>query len=110
MRRVRVRAAVVLAAVAVVLLISTTPAWAKPPEGPNDLPTIIHNARVWVVGILAALATLFFTLGGVRYLMANGDPGEIERAKSAFRGAAFGYGLAIIAPILLQVVQDIVGG
>ena len=36
------------------------------------------------MGILAGLATLFLTLGGVRYVMAGGDPGEVERAKTAF--------------------------
>ncbi|HUY47363.1 MAG TPA: hypothetical protein VMV92_16795 [Streptosporangiaceae bacterium] len=28
---------------------------------------VISNATVWIVGILAGLATLFLTIGGVRY-------------------------------------------
>jgi hypothetical protein len=38
------------------------------------------------------------TPGGVRYLMANGDPAQAEQAKTALRSAAIGYGLAIPAP------------
>jgi Type IV secretion system pilin len=75
----------------------------------NDLPTIVSNLRTWVMGILAALATLFLTIGGVRYLMAGGDPSEVERAKAAFRSAAMGYCLAVIAPVVLTVLQSIIG-
>jgi hypothetical protein len=76
----------------------------------NDLATIVTNLRNWVMGILAGLATLFLTIGGVRYLMAGGDPGEVERAKGAFRSAAVGYCLAVIAPVVLTVLRSIIGG
>ena len=58
---------------------------------------------MWIVGLLAGVATLFLTVGGVRYLMAGGDPAEVERAKSALKSAALGYALAVLAPVLLQV-------
>lgn len=75
----------------------------------NDIPTVISNTRSWIVGILAGLATLFLTVGGVRYLMAGGDPGEVEKAKTALKAAAIGYVLAILAPIILDVLNGIVG-
>lgn len=75
----------------------------------NDLPTIVSNLRAWVMGILAGLATLFLTIGGVRYLMAGGDPSEVERAKAAFRSAGIGYVLAVVAPVVLSVLQSIIG-
>jgi Type IV secretion system pilin len=75
----------------------------------NDLPTIVSNLRTWVMGILAGLATLFLTIGGVRYLMAGGDPSEVEKAKAAFKSAAMGYCLAVIAPVVLTVLQSIIG-
>ncbi|MGH1555524.1 hypothetical protein ACRAWF_38060 [Streptomyces sp. L7] len=34
----------------------------------------------------AGLATLFLTFGGLRYLMAGGDPGEVEAAKLGVEG------------------------
>ena len=52
---------------------------------------MLSNTTLWIVGILAGLATLFLTLGGVRYLMANGDPAEVEKAKTALKSAAIGY-------------------
>ena len=71
---------------------------------------VISNITKWIVGILAGLATLFLTLGGVRYLMAGGDPSEVERAKTAVRSAAIGYGLAILAPVIVTILKSLVGG
>jgi hypothetical protein len=84
-------------------------AGAGPAAAVNDLPTIVGNIRNWIMGLLAALATLFLTIGGVRYLMAGGDPSEVERAKAAFRSAAIGYVLAVIAPVVLTVLKSIIG-
>ena len=70
---------------------------------------LLTNIRTWIVGILAALATVFLTIGGVRYVMGGGDPGEIEKAKSAFRSAGFGYALAALAPLVVEVLKGIVG-
>ncbi|MGW0662183.1 pilin [Streptodolium elevatio] len=82
---------------------------AAPAFPANDIPTVINNTRNWIVGILAGLATLFLTIGGLRYVMAGGDPGEVEKAKAALRAAAIGYALAILAPVLLEILQGIVG-
>ncbi|WP_413470716.1 pilin [Streptomyces sp. C8S0] len=57
-----------------------------------DIPTVITNLRNWIIGILAGAATLFMTFGGLRYLMAGGDPGEVEASKRALKAAAIGYG------------------
>ncbi|MEV0604253.1 pilin [Streptomyces sp. NPDC050315] len=88
-----------------VVLLSDPPfSWAV-----ADIPTVISNLRNWIIGILAGLATLFLTFGGLRYLMAGGDPGEVESAKRALKAAAIGYGLAVLAPVLVTVLQSIVG-
>jgi hypothetical protein len=75
-----------------------------------DLPTVIGNLQSWVMGILAAVATLFLVLAGVYWATAGGDPAQVERAKGALKNALVGYGLAVLAPTLLQVVKGIVGG
>jgi hypothetical protein len=73
------------------------------------LPQVISNVRNWIVGILAAVATMFLTIGGLRYVMAGGDPTEVERAKGSLKSAAVGYTLAVMAPALVQILQGIVG-
>ena len=70
---------------------------------------VITSTRLWITGILAGLATLFLTLGGVRYLMAAGDPAEVEKAKTAFKSAGIGYALALLAPLVVTILKQIVG-
>ncbi|MET8149128.1 pilin [Actinoplanes sp. NPDC049668] len=79
------------------------------PLAVNDLPTVINNMTAWITGILAAVATLFLTIGGARYLMAGGDPSEVERAKGSLKSAGIGYGLALLAPIILTILKNILG-
>ena len=75
----------------------------------DSLEQVIENLRVWITGLLAALATLLLIIGGVRYLLAGGDPGAHERAKGSIRAALVGYALALLAPVLVSIVQQIVG-
>lgn len=74
------------------------------PQPVTSLDQVVSNLRLWLLGILAAVATLYLTIGGLRYITANGDPGEIEKAKQAFKSAALGYALALLAPLLVTIV------
>jgi hypothetical protein len=105
------RAGVLLLVLACVWAASAGPAWADPGmvvAAPASLAEVVGRLRTLIVGLLAAVATLYLTIGGVRYLTANGDPGAIGRAKEAFKHAAFGYALAALAPLLVGVLQQIV--
>ncbi len=104
--RQRARAVLSIGVAAGLMVFCTAgPVWAA-----DTIPQVISNLRDWIVGILAGLATLFLTVGGLRYLMAGGDPGEVESAKRALRAAATGYGLAVLAPVIVTVLKSIVGG
>jgi hypothetical protein len=70
---------------------------------------VLNNVRNWIMGILAGLATVFLSIGGVRYVMGGGDPGEVEKAKTAFKSAGWGYGLAALAPLVVEILIGIVG-
>jgi len=75
----------------------------------TDLNQVISNLRSWLTGLLAAVATLFLLIGGVRYIFAAGDPGMHEKAKGAIRNAMVGYALALLAPALTSIVQQLFG-
>ena len=97
------------AAVATALVVAAAhPAAAQEAGGPT-LGSVIDGLRNLLVGLLAGLATLFLTVGGVRYISAGGDPSQVEKAKIALRSAAVGYGLAALAPMLVGVLKGIVG-
>ncbi len=78
--------------------------------GPPSLSAVIDSLTAWLVGLLAAMATLFLTIGGLRYLTAGGDPMQVERAKTALKSAAIGYALAALAPLLVSILASVVGG
>ncbi|WP_236051615.1 hypothetical protein [Nonomuraea cypriaca] len=108
----------VLVAVLIAIILAAAAAAALAERGtvvraaavPTNLNTVFDNLRNWLIGLLAALATLMLTVGGLRYLVAGGDPGEVQKAKAALKAAAFGYGLAVLAPLFVSVLKRIVGG
>ena len=73
----------------------------------GDINTVIDSVRNWVAGLLAALATLFLTIGGARYLTANGNPRSVEEGKAAIKSAMIGYALALLAPMLVSILQKV---
>jgi hypothetical protein len=95
-------------ALAVVLVaVAATPALAQAAD--PTLSGVIDRLRNLLVGLLAGLATLFLTVGGVRYLFAGGDPGQVEKAKITLKSAAIGYALAALATPLVGLLKYVVG-
>jgi hypothetical protein len=104
----RDQAALATIAAAVVLVVGlTSPALAQTAD--PALEEVIGRLRSVLVGLLVGLATLFLTVGGLRYLFAGGDPGQVEKAKVTLRSAAIGYGLAALAPVLVRLLRFVVG-
>ncbi len=99
--------AVITAASAVFLLGDASTAYAAQPGAvlaADSIEAVVNNIRTWLVAILAAVATLFLTIGGLRLMWANGDPGEAEKGKAALKSAAIGYALALLSPLIVTVV------
>lgn len=61
---------------------------AVPPSDTDRLVAILDRATHWLVAILATVATLYLTLGGVRYLLAGGDPQQVETGDAGARLSA----------------------
>ena len=89
------------------MLTVAAPAYAA---GGPTISGVISNLTAWLVGILAGVATLFLTIGGLRYLTAGGDPVQVEKAKTALKSAAIGYALAALAPLIVSILASVVGG
>ena len=106
-----VTVAVLSTAAVAAALVAASPVFAADPTylAVNTIPQVLDQATKWLMGILAAVATLFLTIGGVRYATAGGDPGEIEKAKGAFKSAGVGYALAALAPIVVTILKSILG-
>jgi hypothetical protein len=75
-----------------------------PPTEPTvtSLDQVLDNLRLWLLGILAAYATLCLVVAFLRYT--SGEADEVARAKVGFRSAAIGYAGAILAPLLVTII------
>lgn len=71
---------------------------------------VLTNIRNWIMGILAGVAVVFLSIGGLRYVLSSGDPGEVEKAKGAFKAVGIGFALAALAPLVVEILKGIVGG
>lgn len=96
-------------ALATALLALLALAAPEPALAATSLNQVISNLRTWLTSLLAAAATVALIIGGVRYLYSGHDPGQVERAKGSFKAALAGYALALLAPVLVSIVQHIVG-
>lgn len=111
--RLLLHAAAVTLLAGVLLALSTGAVWAQPPAEPpepNSLEQVVDNLRWWIMGIIAAVATLFLVVGGVRYITAGGDPSQIEQAKGNLKSAMLGYGLAVLAPVFMTILSSAILG
>jgi Type IV secretion system pilin len=105
LRRVVLAAGSTIAATVLSVTVAD-PALAQVPPSLNQ---VLDAATGWLVGLLASLATLFLTVGGIRYMAGATDPGEVEKAKTALKAAAIGYALAALAPLAVKILKQIVG-
>ncbi|MCP2341175.1 pilin [Actinomadura rupiterrae] len=109
MLKALVRLVVLVAAAGLVAAGTGAAAWAAPLGAPADLNTVLNNLTKLIVSLLSALATLFLTIAGVLYLTAGGNPEQVSKAKNALKNAAIGYAIAVLAPLLLVLLQKVVG-
>lgn len=110
--RLAVAGAIVLVALVVVGAASAGAAVAEPVSVvalAQSFDQVLDNIRNWLIGILAGLATVCLTVAGARYVLASGDPSEVEKSKTALRAACVGYALAMLAPVIVSVLKSIVG-
>jgi hypothetical protein len=79
------------------------------PEGLGQVVDILEAIRNALMVLLTALAIAALTYAGIRYVIAGGDPTGVEKAKTAVKSAVVGLALALVAPILVAIVKEIIG-
>ena len=79
-------------------------------EGMGRIVEILDGLRNALVAVLVTLSIVALTYAGVRYVIAGGDMQGVERAKGAAKSALVGLALALLAPVVVEIVKRIVGG
>jgi hypothetical protein len=112
-RGVRGRLVMIAEVVVVALLVTAARAYAADPPAPVATVTtvgqVLDNIRNWIMGIAAGAALLFITIGALRRMFAGTEPGEIEASNRAFKSAAWGFGVALCAPMIVEILKSFVG-
>lgn len=57
-----------------------------------------------VIGVIAAISVLFVAIGGLRYVMSQGDPQAVGKAKSTIVYALIGLAIALLAQGIITLV------
>lgn len=68
---------------------------------PGGIFTTVANTLIFLVG---AIAVIFLIIGGLRYVISNGDPKNVEAAKNTILYAIVGIVVAIISFAAVQFV------
>lgn len=77
--------------------------------GMGEIVRILDSLRNALVAVLVTLSVVALTYAGVRYVIAGGDPSGVERAKGAAKSAVVGLALALLAPVVVAIVKQIIG-
>ncbi|HEY1064368.1 MAG TPA: hypothetical protein VGE30_03705 [Candidatus Saccharimonadales bacterium] len=79
----------------------------------NPLPDIsstqdsfVQTVITIVIRVLAAVCFLFIIIGGLRYVLSQGDPQGVSKAKGTILYALIGLVIAIIAQALVIIVVN----
>jgi Type IV secretion system pilin len=70
---------------------------------------ILNRVRDMLMLIIGSLSLVMLTVGGIRYVTAGGDKDGINGAKQTVKHALLGLGVAILAPVLIQIIKTILG-
>jgi hypothetical protein len=77
--------------------------------GMDRIVSILDSLRNALVAVLVTLSVVALTYAGVRYVMAGGDATGVEKAKGAAKSAVIGLVLALLAPVIVEIVKRILG-
>jgi hypothetical protein len=77
--------------------------------GMDRIVSILDSLRNALVAVLVTLSVVALTYAGVRYVIAGGDATGVEKAKGAAKSAVIGLVLALLAPVIVEIVKRILG-
>lgn len=75
----------------------------------SSLGDIIGQLIPFLFGLAAMLALLFLIWGGIKYMMAQGDPKQLDAAKNTITGAIIGLVVILSVSIIYTLIGLILG-
>ena len=75
----------------------------------GSITDILNRLRDMLMLVIGSLSLVMLTVGGIRYVTAGGDKDGVNGAKQTVKHALLGLGVAILAPVLIQIIKTILG-
>lgn len=72
---------------------------------PETLAEYVRFLYLWFIGVVALAAGIMVTVGGVRYLLATGNPGKEQDAKDQISHALLGLIVALGSYLILRTIN-----
>lgn len=70
---------------------------------------VLNRLQGMLMLVIGSLALVMLTVGGIRYVAAGGDSDGIKGAKHTVKHAVVGFALALLAPVVIEILKSIVG-
>ena len=75
----------------------------------GSITDILNRVRDMLMLVIGSLSLVMLTVGGIRYVTAGGDKDGVNGAKQTVKHALLGLAVAILAPVLIQIIKTILG-
>lgn len=79
------------------------------PVNVTDIGGIFNNIFLLFIALVGGLAVIFIVIGGIRYIMAGGDPKSTDSARNQITGALIGLVIALLAVVIVNIVGNFFG-
>lgn len=89
-----------------------SPAYAQVISNPTRFTSvggIITQIFTWLIAIIGVIAVIFIIIGGIRYILARGDPKATDAARGTITAAIIGLVIALLAVVIVIVVSNFLG-
>jgi succinate dehydrogenase/fumarate reductase cytochrome b subunit len=80
------------------------------PTGFNSIGGILGKVFTWLIAIIGVLAVIFIIIGGIRYILARGDPKATDAARGTITAAIIGLVIALLSVAIVIIVTNFLGG
>lgn len=74
------------------------------PDVTSSQGTFVTDALEIVIRIVAAICLLFIVIGGFRYILSQGDPQGVSKAKGTIMYALIGLAVTVLAQFIVSLV------
>lgn len=79
------------------------------PVNVTDIGGIFNNLFLFFIALVGGLAVVFIVIGGIRYIMAGGDPKATDSARDQITAALIGLVVALLAVVIVNIVGSFFG-